>query len=94
VSVSLESLKAHLNITGDADDAMLTEKLAAAAEWVAKYTGIPSDADDMPAPVGEAVRRLAADLYENRESSLVGATVQTLPFGMLDLLEPYREWCF
>lgn len=92
--VTLASLKSHLSLTTDADDAMLTDKLAAASEWVAKYTGIPADDADMPAPVNEAVRQLAAHLYENREASLVGVTAQTLPFGMLDLLEPYREWCF
>lgn len=94
MTVSLPSLKAHLNLTTGDDDAMLADKLAAASEWVAKYTGIPSDSDDIPPPVDEAVRQLAAHLYENREASLVGVTAQSLPFGALDLLEPYRMWCF
>lgn len=92
--VTLDSLKAHLNVTTDVDDALIGEKLAAAAEWVSKFTAIPADATDIPAPVDEAVRQLAAHLYENREASLVGVTAQSLPFGMLDLLDPYRAWVF
>ncbi len=92
--VTLDNLKAHLNLTTDADDALLAGKLAASAEWVAKYTGIPSDDAALPAPVQEATLQLAAHLFENREASLIGVTAQTLPFGMLDMLEPYREWVF
>lgn len=92
--VTISSLKAHLNITTDADDALIGEKLAAATEWVSKFTAIPLDATTIPAPVDEAVRQLAAHLYENREASLVGVTAQALPFGMLNLLDPYRAWVF
>ncbi|MFZ5678494.1 MAG: head-tail connector protein [Pseudomonadota bacterium] len=94
MAVTVDNLKAHLNLTSDADDALLADKLAAALEWVAKYTGIPSDDANLPPPVREATLRLAADLYENREASLIGVTAQALPFGMLDMLEPYREWVF
>jgi uncharacterized phage protein (predicted DNA packaging) len=94
MSISLASLKAHLNITTDDDDALLAEKLAAATAWVASYTGSPSETGDSPAPVDEAIRQLSAHLYENREASLVGVTAQSLPFGFLDLLEPYRAWVF
>lgn len=91
--VSLDKLKQHLNITDDADNELLTDKLAAASAWVAAYTGGPID-DATPAPILEAIRQLAAHLYENREASLVGVTAQSLPFGMLDLLAPYRCWAF
>jgi len=92
--VTLDSLKAHLNITTSDDDALIADKLAAAQDWVAGYTGIPSDATSTPPAVDEAVRRIAADLYENREASVIGATAANLPFGALDLLEPYRAWAF
>lgn len=92
--VTLADLKAHLNVTTDADDDLLTGKLAASAEWIAKYTGIPSDDPALPAPVREATFQLAAHLYENREASLIGVTAQTLPFGLLEMLGPYREWVF
>ena len=94
MTVSLENLKAHLNITSDEDDAVLIAKLEAATEWIAKYTGVPVNAPDAPAPFNEATRQLAAHLYENREATMVGVTAQALPFGLLDLLNPYREWAF
>lgn len=92
--ISLDDIKAHLNVTTDIDDAVISGKLAAAIAWVSAYTGIAADADDIPAPVLEAVRQLAAHLYENREASLVGVTAQSLPFGMLDLLSSDRKWAF
>jgi uncharacterized phage protein (predicted DNA packaging) len=92
--IDLADIKAHLNVTTDVDDDLITEKLAAAADWVAKYTGIPVDADDIPPSVNEAVRQLTAHLYANREASLVGVTAQALPFGFLDLLINERAWAF
>lgn len=94
MTISTANLKAHLNITTDGDDALLADKIAAASEWIAQYTAIPIDAPDMPAPVNEAIRQLAAHLYENREATLIGVTAQSLPFGLLDLLMPYRAWVF
>jgi uncharacterized phage protein (predicted DNA packaging) len=94
MTVSLANLKAHLNITADDDDDLLQDKIDAASEWIARYTGVPMDAPDTPAPFDEATRQLASHLFENREATLVGVTAQALPFGFLDLLNPYREWAF
>ncbi|QDM27570.1 phage gp6-like head-tail connector protein [Tardiphaga sp. vice304] len=94
MTISLADLKAHLNIASDDDDDLLESKLTAASEWIARYTGVPVDAPDTPAPFDEATRQLAAHLFENREATLVGVTAQALPFGFLDLLNPYREWAF
>jgi uncharacterized phage protein (predicted DNA packaging) len=95
-SITLADLKAHLNVTTDTDNDLLTGKLAVAEEWISRFTGIPVDDPDttVPAPVKEAIRQLAAHLYENREASLSGVTAQELPFGVIDLLTPYREWAF
>ncbi|MHC4051500.1 head-tail connector protein [Bradyrhizobium sp. 25ACV] len=92
--ITLDQAKAHLNVTLDNDDALLTDKLAAAKAWVSAYTAGDPDADGAPAPLQEAVLQLTAHLYQNREASLVGVTAQQLPFGFLDLLAPYRAWCF
>jgi hypothetical protein len=98
--ISTDDLRRHLNITGTDDDVLLADKILAASEWVSLYTAIPNgcDPDDatcsIPEPVKEAVRQLAAHLYENREASLIGVTSQSLPFGLLDLLMPYRAWVF
>lgn len=94
MSVTLDDLKLHLNLTLDDDDELLTSKLAAAKAWITGYTASDVDAAGTPAPVDEAVRQLAAHLYENREASLVGVTASAMPFGFLDLLAPYRAWSF
>ena len=97
--ITLADLKRHMNITTDADDAVLTDKLNAAEAWVIAYTGTPftSPVDPPPdselEPMKEAIRQLAAHLYENREATIPTA-VWELPFGLLTLLEPYREWSF
>lgn len=93
-AMTLDQAKAHLNVTIDADDALLTDKLAAAKAWVSAYTASDPDADTSPAPIREAVLQLTAHLYQNREASLVGVTAMALPFGFLDLLSPYRAFAF
>jgi hypothetical protein len=92
--ITVADLKAHLNVTTDTDDALLTDKIAAAEAWIAACTGADIDADAVPEPLKEAARQLAGHLYENREASLVGITAQELPFGLIDLVAPYREWAF
>ncbi|TAI63454.1 head-tail connector protein [Bradyrhizobium sp. Leo170] len=92
--VTLDQAKAHLNVTIDDDDAIITDKLAAAKAWVAAYTASDPDADTAPAPIGEAVLQLVGHLYANREATLVGVTATSLPFGFLDLLAPYRAFAF
>lgn len=92
--VTLASLKQHLNLTLDDDDELLSEKLSAAQQWVTGFTASDVNAAGTPAPIDEAVRQLAAHLYENREAILTGLTAQQLPFGFLDLLAPYRAWAF
>lgn len=44
--------------------------------------------------IAEAVRRLAAHFYENREAVMVGASVDELPLGVWDLITPFRKWGF
>lgn len=92
--ITLDQAKAHLNVTLDTDDALLTDKLAAAKAWIGAYTASDPDADTAPAPMREAVLQLTAHLYQNREASLVGVTAMALPFGFLDLLAPYRAFAF
>lgn len=108
--ISTDDLKRHMNLTTTDDDSLIADKIRVASEWVSSLTGIPADIDpsvlpdadgdipdtrNIPAPVKEAVRQLAAHLYENREAVLVGGiTAQALPFGFLDLIDPYRQWAF
>lgn len=93
--IEVADLKAHLNVTTDADDDLIAGKIAAAEDWIAQFTGADwPPADPVPDALKEAIRQLAAHLYENREASLIGVTAQQLPFGLLDLLAPYRAWAF
>ena len=94
--IQLADMKAHLNITFDTDDTLIQGKIDAAESWIASFTGQvwPPTADPVPGALLEAIRQLGAHLYENREASLVGVTSQELPFGLLDLLTPFRAWAF
>jgi uncharacterized phage protein (predicted DNA packaging) len=93
--IMLADQKAHLNVTFDTDDDLIQGKIDAAEDWIAKFVGMEwPPADPVPGALKEAIRQLAAHLYENREATLVGVTAQQMPFGLLDLLTPYRAWAF
>lgn len=83
-------LKAHLNIVGDEDDAIIAIKLAAASDWIANF--VSSDDLDKPA-VQEAILQVAATYYEQREAVFAGG-LDIVPFGVWDLIEPYRVRTF
>lgn len=93
MTISLSDLKAHLRITDNADDALLQSKIDAAADWIAGYTGIPADSDTIPATVSEATCILAGSLFDY-DGSLEGATAQTMPKRVLELLDGHRDWVF
>jgi uncharacterized phage protein (predicted DNA packaging) len=97
--VSVADAKAHLNITDDADDTLISGKIAAAETWIGKFIGHELDdayafPDGTPDPLKEAVRQLVGHLYENREASIVAVSAEVLPLGLFDLMAPYREWSF
>ena len=88
---SLTLLKQHLNVDHDLDDALLAHKLAAAEAWVLGGVEPTYAVDPLPAPVTEAILQLAALWYEQREAAAIGVSVAAIPFGVHDLLRPYRE---
>ncbi|RCW85436.1 head-tail connector protein [Phyllobacterium bourgognense] len=93
--VTTSLLKMQLNIDHSEDDELLQQKLEAAEAWIANYTGTPwTEFDTVPADLKEGVLLLAGHLYENREATLVGIDAHELPFGLLDMIRPYREWAF
>ena len=93
--LTVEDLKAHLNITGDADDALLAQKIAAAEAWVSRWLEITlAEMEEVPADLKEAVRLLVGHLWENREASLVGISAAELPLGLWDILNQHRQWSF
>lgn len=94
--VSLEELKAHLNITTAIDDALLPAKIAAAQSQLEGWLGyaIEEEYDDVPPALKEAVLQLAAHWYENREATLVGVNAQSLPLGFEDIVANFRRYSF
>ena len=97
--VSVADVKAHCNVTIAEDDDLISAKIDAAEAWIAKFIGSPLDdatafPDGTPDPLKEAVRQLTAHLYENREATLVGITMQDVSPGLFDLIAPYREYVF
>jgi uncharacterized phage protein (predicted DNA packaging) len=93
---ALATLKAHLNLTLDDDDELLTDKLDAALAYTSHQLGgeDPIEWDSAAPDLRQAVLMLAAHWYENREATLVGVGVLTLPLGYDDLLLAHRRWVF
>ncbi|ATU92011.1 head-tail connector protein [Phyllobacterium zundukense] len=89
-------LAAQLDLMGiDADPDLLQHKLNAAEAWIENFLGKPlSSFEPMPADLTEGVLQLAAHLHENRFAVLIGDSANELPFGLLDMIRPYREWVF
>lgn len=99
MTVSVEDMKAHLNVTGDEDDALIASITAAAETYIdgfldRKLEDYEADDEDVPAPIRQAIMMVAAHLFENREHVLVGVSAQPLPLGALDLIGAYRAWSF
>ncbi|MFC2967718.1 head-tail connector protein [Acidimangrovimonas pyrenivorans] len=84
----LSLLKSQLNIDTDLDDALLAHKLDAAEAWIGHHTGTPFAVGD--AALTEAALQLAGYWYEQRESAS-DVTMRPVPFGVYELLAPYRE---
>ncbi|MBN8999566.1 MAG: phage gp6-like head-tail connector protein [Rhizobiales bacterium] len=99
MALDLDTLKAQTNVTGSADDAILTRILAAASAHTARQLGFAlDDADEFPGgtpdDVEHAVLMLAAHWYENREASIVGVAAQSVPFGYAEILAERRRYSF
>ena len=97
--ITVADAKQHCNITTDADDALIADKIAAAEAWIGQFIGTALDdaeafPDGTPEPLKEAIRQLVAHLYENREATLVGMTMVDVSPGLFDLMAPYRAWAF
>lgn len=93
--VSLLDIKAHLNVTGDADDAVLTAMLEAARGYVEGWCG-PFDALEgaVPPALVHALKMYVAHLYENREASSFAASATEMPMGFFSLIDPHRLRAF
>jgi hypothetical protein len=100
--ITLSLFKAHIGsdelIDADAlgslasgTDELLQLYIDAAEARAAAMLGKPlSDFDPVPADVKQAILQLAAHFYANREAAIIGSSGNELPFGVADLLRPYR----
>lgn len=99
MALTVEALKAQLNIDGDDDNAILGRLLPAATKHVERVLGYAlTDTDKLPNGAPEdlehAVLMVAAHWYENREATLVGLTAQEIPFGAAQIIGEHREYTF
>ena len=95
-SDALAAIKAHCAIDNDNDDDLLSRQLEAAQLAVTADTAADTAVsfDTAPADLQQAMLMLVSHWYENRDSVVVGATAQNVPFGYWDLLKSHRKWCF
>ncbi|OAI26953.1 hypothetical protein A1351_14010 [Methylosinus sp. R-45379] len=92
MTISIDDLKAHLNITDTTDDALLTKLIERATDFTETFVGTLGDT---PSPsLLQAITVLAAFYYENREAAIIGSTPHDAPFGFWDLVTPHRQWAF
>jgi hypothetical protein len=77
----------------DGFDAPLLERLLETAEGhVANLIGATELPDPLPPTITQAILMVAAFWYENREAATVGGSPYVVPFGVHELLQPYRKW--
>lgn len=93
--ISLDDAKAHLNITTNSDDALISSKIDAAEAWVSRWLEMPlAEVAIVPADLRQAVLMLIGHFYENREASLVGVSAEEVPFGVREIIDAHRAWGF
>ncbi|QFY60365.1 phage gp6-like head-tail connector protein [Rhizobium grahamii] len=93
--VTLDEMKAHLGVTDDADNTLIEGKIAAAQAWIEQYLGYEIETefpDEVPADLVDAVKQQAAHAFENRESTVVGVTIQAAPNGVEDVIRNRRNY--
>jgi len=68
------------------------DQVAAVIRFTAGYASSSSPTVGIPDPLIEAIKKLATDLYENREASSLGNSVnEPLPFGVEELLSEFVQ---
>lgn len=95
MTVSLAAAKAHLNITTDIDDEIVTRLIAAATDWLERQLGYviaERYPDEVPPALDQGMLLMTGHWYANREATLVGVNAQTLPIGIADIVNDYRDW--
>lgn len=96
MAVTLEKMKAHLNVTFSDDDALITDKIAAAQSYIEAQLGyvIADEYPDGAPALDEAVKQIVAHYYEHRESVMVGVSAGVVPMSARDTIDTFRKWNF
>lgn len=99
MAVDLALAKAHLNLTDDGDDQLVTALIAAAKAHIARLLGFALDDEDQfpagtPADLDEAQLLLIGHWYENREQTITGTIIAPIPFGVAEIVAEYRSYSF
>ncbi|WP_315923506.1 head-tail connector protein [Mesorhizobium sp. SP-1A] len=93
--VTLADAKAHLGITDTTDDALITAKIDASQAWLEQMLGyvIATEfPDTVPADLVEAVKQVTAHFYENRESTVAGLSILSVPMQVEDTIRNRRHY--
>lgn len=92
--VELAEAKAHLAITDDTDDLLISSKIDAAQAHLERWLGyeIATEYPVPPADLKEAVLQLTAHWYENREATVVGVSAALMPFSLREIISGRRKW--
>lgn len=100
--IELALVKQHLRIDHDYDDALLGSYIGAALSAFESFTNrtLVADAGSLPDPVGRSLvisdsvvhgaLMLIGTWYENRESTIVGVSISTVPTATDSLWKPHR----
>ncbi len=99
MAVTVDTLKAHCNVVGSDDDALLSRILSAATGHMAGQLGFAiDDTDELDASgiadVEQAVILLASHYFENREGSIVAVSITSIPFGVQEIIANRRRYSF
>lgn len=99
--VTVEILKQQMRIDHGEDDQLIQRKAEAAQDHIERLLGFKieesyggADQDPVPPALVEAVCQLVGDWYDNREASIVGESIRSLPQGVAEIVREYREYSF
>ncbi len=70
--LSLDDVKLHCRITDDSEDPIIRAYIESAEQFVSDYTGRTFTAENLPALAKVVILMVVANLFENRESTIVG----------------------
>lgn len=95
--VTLSDMKAHLGIVDNADDALISAKIDAAQAWLEQMLGYDIATEFasplvVPFDLVEAVKQVAAHFYENREASVAGLSILSVPMQVEDTIRNRRHY--